>query len=159
MRTWIAALAVLWALPAQAASISVAVSGTDFEGGPAFIVEMGAVPIGTGLVQAFDHPQLYSFTLPDAVLEQGETIQIRFVNDYHEAGIGDRNLIVVGVSVNGTPVADEAITVVGRDGTLFDTRVLNSASRQAIIARPEGGWPESPVRQDRGRSLSPADVR
>jgi hypothetical protein len=132
---------LLGGLPAQAATISLTLTGTDYEGGPAFFAEAGQYPVGAGVLAVFDRPQIYSFTIPDAALEAAGFIQVRFLNDRYSRGVGDRNLRVLAVSVNGTAYVGAQLSTLDQAGESVAPGNLSTSGRLVRILRPAGGWP------------------
>ena len=134
-------LLLLMCTPTTAANVSAVITGTSFEGGPAFLIEAGVYSVGAGIVRPnVDTPRLYSFDLPDEVLSRVDEITIRFLNDLYEEGAGDRNLYVLSVSVDGLAFTDEALRVVTRSGADAPPGILTSSTSYIAIRQPIGGW-------------------
>jgi outer membrane protein OmpA-like peptidoglycan-associated protein len=146
-----------------AADVSVWLSGQDFDGGPAFVVQVGEVTIGNGVIDLIPTDPdgvRFDFTVADELLGS-QPLSIKLTNDAYEAGVGDRNLIVIRAKVGGAEIALSDFEFRGPDGTVLDGSrgVLASNGQVAVAAAPAAGWPvraEAPAEMP--ASSSTADV-
>jgi outer membrane protein OmpA-like peptidoglycan-associated protein len=140
-----AALVIMSASLSQAAEVAVTLTGTDFNGGPAFEVSIGSTIVGTGRLDPIPPAgagKTFVFDVPDATLAAGGDLGVRMTNDAFEAGVGDRNLKVLGASIAGNVVDLSDFRVV-RAGELLPTRESGSLwnnSDVALASPPAGGW-------------------
>jgi len=150
LRPFLASLVGLATLvvPAAATEVSVILSGSDFNGGPAFELTLGGKVIGTGVldpVPADGQASIFAFDVPDHLLSGNGELRVRLTNDAFGGPGKDRNLYVFGATVDGQhiPVSDFSILQKGKP---VQRKVkLNhidvwSNQEVAVAAAPKGGW-------------------
>jgi outer membrane protein OmpA-like peptidoglycan-associated protein len=130
MRATIVASIFLSALAAvtgaRAAQVELLLSGTGFEGGPGYEVLVGEAVVASGTIVAFaPNAQRAYVTVDDAALAADPVVRVRLINDKYVAGVGDRNVYVMGASIDGRAVPLEVMTV-EREGIV---RELPAGSR------------------------------
>jgi outer membrane protein OmpA-like peptidoglycan-associated protein len=141
--TYLAAAAILVSCSAsEAATLTIQLGGSAYNGGPAFAAYMGSVELGRGTTS---DPipaggQTFSFEIEDSVLDQNVPLEIRFTNDVSDTG-GDRNLVVLGASI-GTMVFNPEAMEILRSGEISgrNNGFLSKNEDVARIDPPDSGW-------------------
>lgn len=140
-----AALMALIAGPAAAAEIQVRLSGTSFEGGPAFELTLAGQVVGTGTVQTpTAEGQLFQFEAADALLAQNGDLSVVLTNDHFGGDGQDRSLFVLEAQIGSSVLSPADFILVSNGEPL--KRELNpgvqiwSATEVAVAPPPPGGW-------------------
>lgn len=137
--------ALLAATPVMAGEVEVRLSGTAFEGGPAFELGLGGQVIGTGTV---DEPttegRVFTFGVDDALLAGTSDFTVRLTNDYFAGEGQDRSLSILGGRVGSTALTPENFVVVADDKAIerdSSTGVLIWSGNEIAVANaPQEGW-------------------
>jgi flagellar motor protein MotB len=120
----------------QAGEVTLTLSGQSFEGDPAYVIEIGDARI-EGAVSDGSTTETISMDAPDGVDE----IRILFTNDRFESRERDRNLIVTGMSVDGTVVGFGDIRFEPENaGRMVGEELHLLRNGAAILTRPQTGW-------------------
>src|SRR6185369_6682092 len=135
-------------LPAAATEVSVILSGSDFNGGPAFELTLGGKVIGTGVldpIPAEGQASIFAFDVPDHLLSGNGELRVRMTNDAFGGPGKDRNLYVFGAMVDGQriPVSDFSILQKGKPiKRKVKVNHIDVWSNQevAVAPAPKGGW-------------------
>jgi outer membrane protein OmpA-like peptidoglycan-associated protein len=135
-------------MPAAATEVSVILSGSDFNGGPAFELTLGGKVIGTGVldpIPADGQASIFAFDVPDHLLSGNGELRVRMTNDAFGGPGKDRNLYVFGAMVDGQriPVSDFAILQKGKPiKRKVKVNHIDVWSNQevAVAPAPKGGW-------------------
>jgi hypothetical protein len=97
-------------------AIVVRVASQDFRGDAQFQFLVDGAVVGPAMTVGADHGQGWqTFTLRTDIADGADTVGVRFVNDHYQKGVGDRNLVLAGLEVNGKVLADGE-RVLGRNG-------------------------------------------
>ncbi len=148
MRRLVFLAALMSASASPAGELALELSGTAFEGGPAFEVKIGPTVVGTGLVDpvppAGDSVP-FIFVFDDAILSDGADLSIRLSNDRRAGPGSDRNLHILFVRLNDHDFAPEDLRVFNRTGPVVrpvqqGRLELRTGDEVAIGAAPAGGW-------------------
>lgn len=152
MKTALALAALLMATArVSAADLSIDLSGTAFEGGPAFELRMGKTVIGSGTIDPVPpegDAATFLYEVPDAVLAEGNDLVVRFTNDKWQGAGQDRNLYVLYARVNGKELSPEDFHLMTKSGPV-ERKIRKgrleiwSGLETAVAAPPPGGWIES----------------
>jgi hypothetical protein len=132
----------------QAAEVRLELSGTSYNGGPAFDLAFGNTVVGEGVVDpaAGTNEGVFRFEVSDLLLVSNPDLRIRLTNDARGGPGEDRNLYIVSAAVNGVglPIADFAVLSKGearphrlRNGHLE----VWSGNEVAVASPPTSGWP------------------
>ncbi|WP_421760474.1 carbohydrate-binding domain-containing protein [Devosia sp.] len=149
MKTALALAAALMATASvSAAELSIDLSGTAFEGGPAFELRMGKTVIGSGTIDPVPpdgQPASFLFDVPDAVLAEGKDLVVRFTNDKWQGAGQDRNLYVLFARVNGKELSPEDFHLMNKDGPVArkvrqGRLEIWSGLETAVAPPPAEGW-------------------
>lgn len=124
------------------AQITLSLSGTEFEGGPAFVVALGDNVVGEGTLEAIpsDTPGLlFSFEVADDLVWEGGPLSVKLTNDKATEGAGDRNLFIRAATVGPTSLSATDFQIENGDaarppGHLYRDREV------AIAMEPADGW-------------------
>lgn len=139
------AFAHLAAAPVMAGEVEVRLSGTAFEGGPAFELALGGQVIGAGTV---DEPttegRVFTFGVDDALLAGTSDFTVRLTNDYFAGEGQDRSLAILGGRVGSMALTPENFVVVADDMAVerdSSTGVLIWSGNEIAVANaPQEGW-------------------
>ncbi len=142
------ALAFAQIAPAFAARIDLGLSGTSFNGGPAFKLSVGDHAVGAGLVDplpAAGKARIFTFEVNDQLLADNPTISLRLTNDAFDGKGKDRNLFLMSVKVDGHDVPLESFQLLSK-GVPVAHRLRSghleiwSSQEAAVTPAPTGGW-------------------
>lgn len=156
-------IAIMIAMPAAlAAEVSVIVSGTEYQGGPAFEISVGKTVIGTGTVDplpAKDQASAFSFNVPDNLLATKDVLRIRLTNDAYGGPGKDRNLFIFGVAINEQQVLAKEFSILSKGQPVSRKIKANhidiwSSQEVAVANAPDGGWLATP-----GAAPQPASLK
>jgi len=148
MRRLVLLLGLLPMAASPAAELALELSGTGFQGGPAFEAKIGRTVVGTGLVDpvpAAGDSMPFVFVFDDAILGDGADLSIRLSNDRRAGPGADRNLHILFVRLNDHDFAPEDLRLVNRAGPVVrpvqqGRLELRTGDELAIAAAPTGGW-------------------
>ncbi|WP_108397270.1 carbohydrate-binding domain-containing protein [Devosia submarina] len=135
----------LTVLPINAAELSITLSGTAFEGSPAFEVGLGGTVVGSGTL---DNPvpaqQTFSFEIADDLLTDAGDLTVRLTNDYFTGEGQDRSLSILEATVGATNLAPTDFVLV-QNGAPIDRDnsaevSIWSGDETAVANPPSGGW-------------------
>jgi outer membrane protein OmpA-like peptidoglycan-associated protein len=122
-------------------------TGTEFDGMPAFEVKFGDTVLETGMLTTLSpEGEEFVFDVPDDYAD--DALQVRLTNDKYKEGVGDINLTLLRAVVGGKEVLPSSFTY-EQNG---DVRAgvngrLNNNSLLAIADAPAGGWVNRDVAQ------------
>lgn len=133
------------ALSLQAAEVRLKLSGTAFEGGPAFEATLGGEVIASGTI---DEPvpggQDFTFEVPDDLLSGSGDLTLRLTNDYFAGEGEDRSLTVLGANIGGTELTPDDFLLVENDAPIERDRssgvLIWTGNEIAVAPAPQGGW-------------------
>lgn len=139
----------VWAIAAtsEAGEVSLTLSGTAFEGGPAFEVGLNGAVIGSGTVDTqLPEGQTFVFEIGDDVLSQAGDLTLRLTNDYFAGPGQDRSLSVLAATVGSTSLTAGNFVIV-QDGAPVERdssagALIWSGNETAVANSPPGGWLE-----------------
>ena len=142
MPTIVAALAVT---PALAGVVEVQLSGTAFEGGPAFELALGGQVIGAGSVdEPTEEGRLFTFDVDDSLLAGTGDFTVRLTNDYFAGEGKDRSLSILGGRVGSTVLTPENFDIVTDGESIARDRsngaLVWSGDEIAVANAPHEGW-------------------
>ncbi|MBK8083566.1 MAG: hypothetical protein IPK28_06800 [Devosia sp.] len=151
--------ALMLATAVNGAELALELSGTAFEGGPAFEIKIGGEVVGTGTIDpippAGDSVH-FLFEVDDTVLARGGDLSIRLSNDRRAGPGADRNLHILFVRVNDHDFAPEDLRIVNRTGPVVrpirqGRLELWTGDEVALGTAPRGGWIGKRLSGDPGR--------
>jgi outer membrane protein OmpA-like peptidoglycan-associated protein len=145
---------------AAAGELSLSLSGTSLGGGPAFEATLGAVVVGSGVVEPLPPPgegTEFLFTVSDDLLRSGAALEVRLTNDAYEEGVGDRNLQIISARIGDTDVAAGQFELYRREAEIpRSDGLLNTNADRAVATAPPGGWLQVPAGADPLAGVEPA---
>lgn len=136
------------------ASLRLELSGSQYQGGPAFDVAFGSMVVGSGTVDPLPPDGTgvtFDFALPDLLLAGNPDLRLRLTNDARGGPGEDRNLYLIAASVDGesVPLQDFRVLLKGepREHRLRGGHLeIWSGQEVAVASAPPGGWPlDAPV--------------
>jgi len=145
------------AIAQQSHKLTLVMAGDSFKGKPAFRVSLGPVTVGNGTVESASdimvgapgreagYLETFEFPLPSLACLTKEPISIALTNDLWEQGVGDRNIYVESVEVDGLRLAARALRLVqdGQPQAILpgDALVPLYEGRSTVFADPPpNGW-------------------
>ena len=142
------ALAFAQTAPAFAARIELGLSGTSFDGGPAFELSLGDHAVGAGVVDPLPtagKARTFTFEVPDKLLAGNPTMTLRLTNDAFGGKGKDRNLYLVSAKIDGHDVPLDKFQLLSK-GVPVAHRLRSghleiwSSQEAAVAAAPSAGW-------------------
>lgn len=131
--------------PSMAGEVEVRLSGTAFEGGPAFELALGGQVIGAGSVdKPTEEGRVFTFGVDDSLLAGTGDFTVRLTNDYFAGEGQDRSLSILSGRVGSTVLTPENFAIV-TDGAAI-TRdsskgaLVWSGDEIAVANAPHEGW-------------------
>ncbi|GLQ53991.1 hypothetical protein GCM10010862_12500 [Devosia nitrariae] len=123
-------------------------SGTAYDGGPAFEAAIGGEVVATGTI---DDPvpegSVFHFTVDDRILAGNGDLTIRLTNDHYGGEGKDRSLHILGGRVGDTPLAPAQFILTSNGERIErDTGAVVqvwSEAEIAVVNAPPGGWLEA----------------
>jgi hypothetical protein len=132
---------------ADAASVRLQLSGSEYQGGPAFALSFGRTVVGSGVVDVLSgHGTAFTFEVSDLLLAGNPSLLLRLTNDARGGPGADRNLYLISATVNGEILPLETFSIFSKGETrahrLRDGHLeIWSGNEVAIANAPAGGWP------------------
>ncbi|SMQ85506.1 OmpA family protein [Devosia lucknowensis] len=148
---------------ARAGEISVTLSGTAFEGGPAFEMALGGTVVGSGTVEnPVPEGQTFTFAVGDDLLASQGDLTLRLTNDYFAGEGQDRSLAVLSATVGATGLTPADFNIVA-EGTIIERdnsigALVWSENETAVANAPPGGWQASTEQSAGDACSASADV-
>lgn len=147
--------------PATSAEVELNLSGSAFEGGPAFEAAIGGQVVGTGTVEnPVPQGTPFRFEVDDQVLEGASDFTVRLTNDYSGGEGQDRNLSILAARVGAVGLTPEDfILTSGGEPIERDAGAgvqIWSGDESAVANAPAGGWLGAGAASDREGQGAPA---
>jgi hypothetical protein len=145
-------IAIVMPAAANAASVRLQLSGSDYRGGPAFELTVGRTVVGSGVVDVLaggSNGTMFEYEVPDLLLAGNPPLHLRLTNDARGGPGEDRNLYLISAAVNGEALALGGMAVLS-NGELRPDRLRKghleiwSGNEFAVAHAPPGGWPLAP---------------